>query len=44
MDKIINNKGNALQELLPNKLNRPLRRRGHEFELNKNNNNNENFI
>ena len=31
--KIINNKDNALQELLPNKLNRPLRQRGHEFEL-----------
>ena len=27
--KIINNKDNALQELLPNKLNRPLRQRGH---------------
>ena len=31
--KIINNKDNALQEFLPNKLNRPLRQRGHEFEL-----------
>ena len=31
--KIINNKDNALQELLSNKLNRPLRQRGHEFEL-----------
>ena len=31
--KIINNKDNALQELLPNNLNRPLRQRGHEFEL-----------
>ena len=27
--KTINNKDNALQELLPNKLNRPLRQRGH---------------
>lgn len=24
---------NALQELLPNNLNKPLRQRGHEFEL-----------
>ena len=32
-NKIINDKDNALQELLPNKLNRPLRQRGHEFEL-----------
>ncbi len=31
--KIINNKNNALQDLLPSKLNRPLRQRGHEFEL-----------
>ncbi len=31
-NKIINNE-NALQELLPNKTNRPLRQRGHEFEL-----------
>ena len=31
--KIINNKDNALQDLLPSKLNRPLRQRGHEFEL-----------
>ena len=31
--KIINNKDNALQELLPNKLNRLLKQRGHEFEL-----------
>ena len=32
-NKIINDKDNALQELLTNKLNRPLRQRGHEFEL-----------
>ena len=32
-NKIINDIDNALQELLPNKLNRPLRQRGHEFEL-----------
>ena len=32
-NKIINYKDNALQELLPNKLSRPLRQRGHEFEL-----------
>ena len=32
-NKIINDKDNALQELLPNKLNRPLRQRGHDFEL-----------
>ncbi len=33
-NKIINNENNyALQELLPNKINRPLRQRGHEFEL-----------
>ena len=31
--KSINNKDNALQDLLPSKLNRPLRQRGHEFEL-----------
>ena len=30
---LLYNKDNALQELLPNKLNRPLRQRGHEFEL-----------
>ena len=32
-NKIINNENNALQELLLNKINRPLRQRGHEFEL-----------
>ena len=32
-DKVIHNKDNALQELLPDKLNRHLRPRGHEFEL-----------
>ncbi len=32
-NKIINNENNALQELLPNKTNRPLRQRGPEFEL-----------
>ena len=32
-NKIISNEKNALQELLPNKINRPLRQRGHEFEL-----------
>ncbi len=32
-NKVINNENNALQELLPNKINRPLRQRGHEFEL-----------
>ena len=31
-NKIINNGNNALQELLPNKINRPLRQRCHEFE------------
>jgi hypothetical protein len=31
--RIINNEHNSLQELLPNKINRPLRQRGHEFEL-----------
>jgi hypothetical protein len=30
---IINNEHNSLQELLPNKINRPLRERGHKFEL-----------
>ncbi len=32
-NKIRNNENNALQELLPNKINRPLRQTGHEFEL-----------
>ena len=32
-DKVIHNKDSALQELLPDKLNRHLRPRGHEFEL-----------
>ena len=32
-NKIINNENNALQELLPNKRTRPLRQKGHKFEL-----------
>ena len=32
-NNIMSNKNNALHELLPNRLNRPLRQRGHEFEL-----------
>ena len=32
-NKIMSNKDNARHELLLNKLNRPLRQRGHEFEL-----------
>jgi hypothetical protein len=31
--RIINDDNNALHNLLPSKLNRPLRRRGHDFEL-----------
>ena len=31
--RIINDDKNALHNLLPSKLNRPLRRRGHDFEL-----------
>ena len=31
--KILNNRNNALRELLPNKLNRTLRKRRHDFEL-----------
>ena len=31
--KILNNRNNALRELLPNKLNRTLRQREHDFEL-----------
>ena len=33
MVKITNNHTNALYSLLPNKLIRPLRQRGHDFEL-----------
>jgi hypothetical protein len=31
--KILDDENNALRELLPNKLNRTLRQRGHDFEL-----------
>ena len=33
MVRITNGQTNTLHSLLPNKLNRPLRQRGHDFEL-----------
>ena len=33
MEKILDDDYNALRQLLPNKLNRTLRQRGHDFEL-----------